>query len=149
MTRLHTLVAILLWVGFACGRAESPPPRPRGLPQSAVWAGGVDGGSWLDCSKVAGSPNRWNCKLFSQQNGRFLSWGQFLWDDPRAADAQVPPVAGAPGETIPLQHGALIPVGRHVSEVDGRSRLVVVYPDTYSGSMAAEPLEQYEEAVPP
>jgi hypothetical protein len=34
---------------IGCYRAY-PPARPEGVPSSAVWAGGLDGGGWVTCS---------------------------------------------------------------------------------------------------
>lgn len=44
-----------LWCVFvlACTPSPSAPPRPLAVPSTAAWAGGADGGAWVDCWRVA------------------------------------------------------------------------------------------------
>jgi hypothetical protein len=47
MKRIATAVAAGFLI-LACTKT-SPPPRPASVPKSATWAGGSDGGAWIDC----------------------------------------------------------------------------------------------------
>ena len=35
-----------------CSQQAGPPARAHGIPQDAVWAGGVDGGAWIACRVI-------------------------------------------------------------------------------------------------
>jgi len=50
---------------FSCYRAY-PPSRPAGVPNAAVWAGGLDGGGWVTCSNEAST--EYNiCSLYDEE----------------------------------------------------------------------------------
>ena len=40
---------LLVVIACLCSCVQSPPHRPTGVPSNAVWAGGVDGGSYFLC----------------------------------------------------------------------------------------------------
>jgi len=42
-----------------------PPERPKGVPASASWAGGVDGGGWVTCSADRGDYNI--CTIYNEE----------------------------------------------------------------------------------
>lgn len=79
---------ILLFIGFvlmACTRRAVPPPRPRGVPEAAVWAGGVDGGSFIKCTfEPADSLNK--CSVYNDYTGRLEVDGLFRISGPSKAD---------------------------------------------------------------
>jgi len=53
------------FTGSGCYRS-CPPTRPGGVPGSAVWAGGLDGGGWVTCSVEAHSdPNV--CTIYDEE----------------------------------------------------------------------------------
>lgn len=45
----RVLALFIVGLSFGCGKIEMPPARPPSVPPSAVWAGGEDGGAWIDC----------------------------------------------------------------------------------------------------
>ena len=49
--------------------------RPKGVPESAHWIGGADGGIWADCSQL--DPNVLKCRVFSELKGDVLLNGTF------------------------------------------------------------------------
>jgi hypothetical protein len=58
-----------IWVAISAALATScmryPPDRPRTIPASARWAGGWDGGGWVDCS--AGTAVEFNvCHIYDE-----------------------------------------------------------------------------------
>jgi hypothetical protein len=72
---LFPLPFILFLMGCS---ASSPPPRPRGLPSTAIWAGGSDGGAWMDCCLATKEPkNEYSCFLF-HGNGDLWSKGSYV-----------------------------------------------------------------------
>lgn len=71
------LIAALLFSAVAaCSRRAIPPPRPQGVPEAAVWAGGVDGGSFIVCE--FDSVFRLNrCSVYNDVTGRLEVEGHF------------------------------------------------------------------------
>lgn len=63
------LLAFLLLTGC---RETAPPPRPAGVPERAVLAGGPDGGAWIDCEWSAKEPYvlYW-CGVFHENGKRW------------------------------------------------------------------------------
>lgn len=50
---------------MACYRPY-PPARPDGVPNSATWAGGWDGGGWVTCSSDANADHN-TCTIYDEQ----------------------------------------------------------------------------------
>lgn len=50
MRTIGMLLLLALFNATSCTEHVSPPPRPKGVPADAVWAGGADGGSFIKCS---------------------------------------------------------------------------------------------------
>lgn len=81
-TMLLALVAFCL--GFLANgalggvsRKELPdsPTRPRSVPAEALWAGGPDGGAWVDCTQ---SPTgSFHCEVFADVTGALIERGEF------------------------------------------------------------------------
>jgi hypothetical protein len=68
MTRQTSPVTlgILLLAFTGCTETVTPPPRPANVRESAVWAGGVDGGAWIDCRFSFKEPYPgYGCKTFN------------------------------------------------------------------------------------
>jgi hypothetical protein len=78
-----SLTAAIAWCAFAaCSRIE-PPAHPASVPGSAVWAGGSDGGAWIDCRLAYKEPYvAYTCNLF-QDVGRPLASGTYVLADVR------------------------------------------------------------------
>jgi hypothetical protein len=59
--------------------AFAGPPRPALVPKEAVWAGGADGGAWIDCARMSKEP--WGpvfqCTIFDDAGG--LVWARGLY----------------------------------------------------------------------
>jgi hypothetical protein len=53
----------------------SPPNRPANIPKSALWAGGPDGGVWIDCAVPL--KGVFKCGVYAQQTGAVLEEGDF------------------------------------------------------------------------
>lgn len=45
-------IFLILLCSLGCG--VNPPPRPSNVPAEAIWAGGSDGGAWIQCSPLSG-----------------------------------------------------------------------------------------------
>jgi len=82
----------------------SPPKRPSTVPASAVWAGGADGGDWIDCR--AGRDSN-PCTVYNDQTGEVELAGEFILEDTRQpvplGDLQY--AGGTDGERIYLKDG--------------------------------------------
>ena len=100
-----TLVLVLAPFLTAC--SCEPPARPASVSANASWAGGPDGGGWIDCRVSDGAAYR--CTIFDDQ-GELWSSGRYKLDRPRAG-ALVPADYNAfDGESILLKDGGrLIP----------------------------------------
>lgn len=61
---------------LSCNQHELAPERPENVPESAVWAGGSDGGAWIDCQALteAGS---YDCAIYSDFSGAALQKGEY------------------------------------------------------------------------
>ncbi len=114
-TRLHrqlkTLLAALAtlsvtWLS-ACSR-NSPPPRPSAVPATAVWAGGVDGGAWIDCS-VDSLRNVNPCTVYHEKTGEIWAKGAYLLRDAqRAATREELTFEAFDGDVIHLRNGKVL-----------------------------------------
>jgi hypothetical protein len=54
------------------------PPRAPGVPQDAVWAGGPDGGAWIECDRSPASRERYSCTTYHEDNGEIWARGDFV-----------------------------------------------------------------------
>lgn len=107
--------ALLLWP------IEPVPPqapqRPDGVPASAVWGGGVDGGVWHECMLKG---EGYQCSLYHDHSGELLAKGFFLprrveWDAEAESPKFLPPEAPLP-EPLPYEgyDGISISLGEHL-----------------------------------
>ena len=106
--RVLPVVAVLALAG--CDRAHAP-KRPDAVPVSAVWAGGVDGGVFIDCApSLKGEPNP--CTVYNDGTGDVEMSGKFtLKGQTRGAASDELRYAFADGESVGLQGGSeLIPL---------------------------------------
>jgi len=72
----YPLLALLL-VSAGCSSMRTP-ERPKAVPEMAVWAGGADGGAWIDCSPAAKEPYfQYNCTVY-HESGTIWSSGAFI-----------------------------------------------------------------------
>jgi hypothetical protein len=96
-TKLPAAIAFSLLVA-ACGeRGTNAPPRPASVPPAAVWAGGVDGGAWLDCRELPGAPGRYRCAAYDDYTGSVWAEGDYVlrlsrWNKTQS-EAQLEPAA--------------------------------------------------------
>jgi hypothetical protein len=78
--RIHFgMVFLALFLGpaviFGCKKEEVP--RPPGLPSTAVWAGGEDGGSFIDCTpSMGGEPN--DCTVYGEGGEVYMERGEYV-----------------------------------------------------------------------
>jgi hypothetical protein len=94
---------------LACqqGSELEPPPRPRGVPAEALWAGGVDGGDFIQLSpaKAAGI---YSAKIYNDHSGELDFRGALRLSKPSAAPIDVndpKTYSGWDGETLHLRDG--------------------------------------------
>jgi hypothetical protein len=101
----------------ACQQSSElePPPRPRGVPAKALWAGGVDGGDFilLSPAKAAGT---YSAKIYNDHSGELDFSGDLHLSKPSTAPIDVndpKSYSGWDGETLHLRDGrSLKPVGK-------------------------------------
>ncbi|CAB1063445.1 hypothetical protein D1BOALGB6SA_8228 [Olavius sp. associated proteobacterium Delta 1] len=105
------MIGVIVMGGtFFSQTSYSPPDRPAGVPEDAVWVGGPDGGDWIQCKKKR--DRLFECQIFSDVKGFKISRGNYYFDgnfenidlNYRFHDGQI----------IQLKEGKLVPVGKHV-----------------------------------
>lgn len=100
------LVLMLIWVAAfmsSCYRAY-PPKRPEGVPSSAVWAGGLDGGGWVTCS-VETNDDQNVCTIYDEE-GRTPGPAKYrLKNLSRAARTEELHYTYVTGKAIGLENG--------------------------------------------
>ena len=88
------------------------PARPAGVPVSAVWVGGADGGAFIDCARsLHGEPNR--CNVYNDGTGAVEMDGLFVVrGQARGARADELQYDSADGTRIYLKNNlVLVPYG--------------------------------------
>lgn len=63
-----------------------PPVRPSAVPKSAIWAGGVDGGFWLDCATIRTQTPRLACSVYYDWTGELEAQGEYVPLEPDATE---------------------------------------------------------------
>lgn len=111
-----------LLASLACTPAP-PPVRPDGVPPSAVWAGGPDGGSWVLCRPSESELSTFHCTAYNDFTGDVAASGRFVLTPSTTATtrgdrtssasaAEVPAIAGFDGIKFFLKDNAvLVPHG--------------------------------------
>lgn len=99
--RMILIVASVLM--SSCYR-QYPPARPSGVPSSATWAGGLDGGGWVTCSEESGSDHN-VCTIWDEE-GRTRGPAQYrLKNLNRAATTSELRYTYVTGQAIGLEGG--------------------------------------------
>ena len=63
-------------LGACDSSVPSEPKRKVGIPKDAVWAGGIDGGSWILCSNQ--KEFKYDCTIYNDHTGELMARGTFL-----------------------------------------------------------------------
>ena len=83
--RNRILLLAVVAVAVSCGYRKVPPDRPTNVPAQAVWAGGLDGGSFVHC-EVDSSRDVNKCTVYNEDTGQVMEQGDFrLKTEGRAA----------------------------------------------------------------
>ncbi|UWP94030.1 hypothetical protein K3X13_15235 (plasmid) [Aliiroseovarius crassostreae] len=104
-----------LFLIASCKESEEVvPERPLGVPERAVWQGGVDGGHWYDCLAEQ-REFEYNCTIYNDYSGGIEASGRFvlvlirdngrvlLSDFTNQRDLKTGDLLGFDGEQIHLQ----------------------------------------------
>jgi hypothetical protein len=82
--RKGAVLIILSAILLGCYR-KFPPERPASVPSEAVWAGGLDGGSFISC-EIDAARNVNICTVYDDSAGEVMEHGDFrLKAEDRAA----------------------------------------------------------------
>lgn len=81
---LVVVMACMFGLASCEEKSAAAPPRPESVPEKAVWAGGVDGGSWFLCEPLDVTFHYW-CKVYDDHSGALLADAEFTlkhvrWD---------------------------------------------------------------------
>ena len=104
---LGRFAATLAVICAVVGCQAKAPQRPTKVPASAIWAGGPDGGSWIDCAKED-SGTTYSCTVYNDSSGDVEAQGKYRLQGLPAAPAQLK-FTGFDGEVILLAQGRLEP----------------------------------------
>jgi hypothetical protein len=110
---LHRIFLLSLTVAsaLAVGCHNKAPAKPSGVPASAVWAGGADGGAFFDCvPSQKGEPNV--CTVYNDSTGAIYMSGKFvLQGQTRGAKADELKYDSTDGNKIYLERNlVLVPI---------------------------------------
>jgi len=100
------IAATAFWLTVCTSHAK-PPMRPSRVPPSAVWAGGVDGGAFIDCRVRTDGLN--DCAVYNDYTGDVWMQGTFELNGLArgATDAELH-YSFADGERIGLLGGGIL-----------------------------------------
>jgi len=68
---------LLAFLGVLWGCTPKAPNRPTGVPASASWAGGWDGGAWVECRLEPGAAAN-QCRVYDEISGQVLLDAPFV-----------------------------------------------------------------------
>jgi hypothetical protein len=108
-------IAALSWVLLACKTGEATsepaaPPRPSGVPEHAIWAGGMDGGEFLLISP-AKADGSYPAKIYNDHSGELEFNGLLRLDKPggKPIDVKDPKVySDWDGDVLSLRDGRVL-----------------------------------------
>jgi hypothetical protein len=95
------------------------PPRAPGIPATAVWAGGIDGGAWLECAVDTEHDANW-CLVWNEQAGTLMARTYFvLGNNGQYVPKDELDYAWFSGSFIELTDGRrLVPLAMYRMEID-------------------------------
>jgi hypothetical protein len=73
-------IALLLFVPIVTARADGP-PRPSGVPTSAIFSGGSDGGVFLTLEPLAPGGREFRARIWDANSGRLEYAGRLVARD--------------------------------------------------------------------
>lgn len=77
---MRVLAALAIVLMCSCTR---PPERPASVSKEAVWAGGADGGAWVDCGMSTKEPlTTFRCSIFHENGDPWIDDGSFALVEP-------------------------------------------------------------------
>jgi hypothetical protein len=106
-------VLLMIFAGtFGCSRIENAPLRPAGVPKSAVWVGGSDGGVFIVCDSPESDVTANACTVFNDGTGDVLMSGRFVFKTKNSGVAvRDLRYSAYDGSKILLQNGSsLVPI---------------------------------------
>jgi hypothetical protein len=113
-TARTVLIAIVVAVLCgSCGRQPEPPPRPAGVPDEALWVGGVDGGVFIRLEGVPDNASLYRAWIYADSSGEVLFEGPLALEPrthPRLNLHDADAFSGWDGENLHLSDGAKLRV---------------------------------------
>ncbi|HKO20666.1 MAG TPA: hypothetical protein VJU82_17455 [Acidobacteriaceae bacterium] len=102
------VVTMFMAVLLGCKPKPSEPRRPANVPQSAVWAGGIDGGAFIVCIPSTGNEAN-TCTVYNESTGDVWMSGRYLLKGKqRGATASELHYQAADGRNINLDHNLIL-----------------------------------------
>ena len=102
------LASLMLFLVAGCNSTPTPPSRPNGVPLTAVWAGGPDGGSFIEC--VYDVSKKLNlCTVYSDFKGDVIAHGFFnISGKTKASDTKGFQYSAFDGQNIYLMDNSIL-----------------------------------------
>lgn len=66
------VVSIVLYI---TKKTMQKPEKPKTVPRTAIWDGGIDGGNWIDCKYADSLNNTFYCVVYEDYRGKILYEG--------------------------------------------------------------------------
>jgi hypothetical protein len=108
MTQLRILVLSIFFISCTSNSVKLREPiRKEGIPKTAFWVGGVDGGNWFDVKSIHSHRNNAIIAVYNDQDGSLIVSKRFIVvcraDKPIWIDDLKNQITGFDGEKIYLQ----------------------------------------------
>lgn len=111
----------LLLVCFLFSCSPTPPARHPNVPSTAVWTGGFEGGSWIDCLPEPATENGFSCSIFHEDTGELVMKGTFVAHGAEVREgAAALRFEGFDGDRILLHGGGVLEPLTVVHYLDGK-----------------------------
>ena len=69
---LKQIILILLTIFVLTNCKTIPPDKVAGIPESAFWAGGKDGGQWYIVDSIDKNTKTIRCKIYNDNSGQLI-----------------------------------------------------------------------------
>jgi len=127
---LGVVVILLVGLGYALfnmkEKSEFSPVRPDKVPSKAVWAGGMEGGSWVLATKSEIS-DQYDVTIFGEDGGVWIR-GRFWSPNGQVLDIyEISHFNG--GQMYLLNKSLILPIGKQSRSFHNGTAVILNYPE--------------------
>jgi len=118
-TVIFKVFPILHWGLLQSLAIAAPPEHPDDVPRTAIWAGGVDGGAFIDCIPSDSDTGCYDCAIYFDQTGDLWESGTYCSDSGVVSSDSLPLLlSGFNGRWIYLKNGLRLEPMVQLNEID-------------------------------